>query len=584
MTVEPSKAFGADRLDGLDFWAGFYRSNPARFAEDYLHLELHVFQKILLTLMNIGAIFCFIGARGVGKSFLSAVFCVVRCILYPGTQICVASGTRGQAFNVLEKILLELKPNSPELANEIDEKQTQLNGTNAKIVFRNGSYIKVVTASDTARGNRATTLILDEFRLIAKDVIDTILRKFLTQRRMPKYADLPKEDRKAEYAKERNKTLYLSSAYFADHWSFTKCTDTCRFMLDDRRNDFVCGFPYQLSIYEGLLDPNTVEEEMAESDFSEIKWSMEMDALFWGGDGGSFFDFNSISKNRKAKYAMLPDRLSSKLKSGNGFRIPAKLNGEKRILSADIALMASGKHKNDAAAIFINQMIPSSAGRYSKNIVYCDTAEGLHTADQALMIRRLFDEYQCDYLSLDIVGIGLGVFDALIRDIVDPETGKLYPSLSVCNDAALAEQRCIKGAEKAIWVIRGNQQFNSDCAVLLREGFKSGKIRLLTNEYDAEKLLDDIGGYKSLSPQEQLKIQMPYIQTTLLVDELVKLQHDDSSGKVRVFERSGMRKDRYSSLSYNYYVAIQLESKLTRRASSGSGTEERFMYRAPKIK
>lgn len=55
---------------------------------------------------------------------------------------------------MLEKILLELKPNSPELAAEIDDKLTRVNGTQAQIVFKNGSYIKVVTAGDSARGKR----------------------------------------------------------------------------------------------------------------------------------------------------------------------------------------------------------------------------------------------------------------------------------------------------------------------------------------------------------------------------------------------------------------------------------------------
>ena len=50
--------------------------------------------------------------------------------------------------------MLELKPESPELAAEIDEKETKLNGTKAQIVFKNASYIKVVTASDSARGNK----------------------------------------------------------------------------------------------------------------------------------------------------------------------------------------------------------------------------------------------------------------------------------------------------------------------------------------------------------------------------------------------------------------------------------------------
>lgn len=179
-------------LKGVSIYAAYYRANPHRFAHDYLHLELHVFQKILIFMMNQSTVLCFIACRGIGKTFISAVFAVIRCILYPGTKICVASGTRGQSINVLEKITLELVPESPELKAEIDDKQTKVNGTNAQIVFKNGSYIKVVTASDNARGNRANVLLLDEFRMISKDTIDTILRKFLTQRRRPRYAQLSK--------------------------------------------------------------------------------------------------------------------------------------------------------------------------------------------------------------------------------------------------------------------------------------------------------------------------------------------------------------------------------------------------------
>lgn len=253
-------------------------------------------------MMNWSSTTVFIGSRGVGKTFLSAVFCVIRCILYPGTKICIASGTRGQALGVLERIMLELKPNSPELAAEIDERQTKLNGTNAQIVFKNSSYIKVVTAGDSSRGNRANLLILDEFRLISKDVIDTILRKFLTQKRMPAYEKLTKEERKLEYAKEKNKTMYLSSAYFVDHWSYLKCKDTYQLMLNDNKKQFVCGLPYQLPIVEGLIDAETIEDEMLETDFNEIRFRMEYESLWYGDTEGSFFDYNSISKNRKIKY------------------------------------------------------------------------------------------------------------------------------------------------------------------------------------------------------------------------------------------------------------------------------------------
>jgi hypothetical protein len=571
-------------LEGVAIWASYYRANPDKFAADYLHLDLHVFQKILLVMMNIVNTFVMIGARGIGKSFLSAVFLCIRAILYPGSKLIIASGTRGQSINVLEKIQLELVQRSPELYNEIDWKSTKINGTNAIMGFKNGSYIKVVTASDTARGNRATLLLLDEFRMVSKDVIDTILRKFLTQRRMPLYTELTKKERIREYEKEKNKIFYLSSAYFTDHWAYTKCTDTCRFMLDDKRSAFVCGLPYQLSIREGLLDPDTVIEEMSETDFNEIKFAMEYESKFWGDADGTFFNYAAISKNRKIKYPMLPDKLASLLHGNLKFRIPPRQYGELRILSADIALMSSTKHNNDASAIFINQLIPTKSGRYSSNIVYCDCAEGLHTEDQALMIRRLYDEFECDYIVLDTNGVGLGVYDALVREMSDPDSGDIYPPLSCCNDPAMAERCTAQGADKVIWSIKASSAVNSECAVLLREGFRTGKIRLLINEFDAEALLNDIKEYKKLSEQERLSIQMPYIHTTLLINELVKLQHEENGNKIKIKERSGMRKDRYSSLSYNYYVATQLEAKLMRRNSQSGSIDDMFIFRAPKAK
>ena len=571
-------------MNGAALWGAYYRQNPDKFAADYLHLRLKRFQKIILVMMFWSNVFVFIACRGIGKTFESAVYSVIRCILYPGTKICIASGTRGQAINVLEKIMYELKPASPELCAEIDEKQSKVNGTNAQIVFHNTSVIKVVTASDSARGNRCHVLLLDEFRLINKDTIDTVLRKFLTLRRMPRYEELTEAERRAEYDKEKNLTLYLSSAYWKDHWSYTKCLDTLRAMVDPNRHQFVCGFPYQLSIAEGLLDPETVADEMSESDFSEIKFSMEMCAEFYGSDEGAFFDFDSISKNRKIKYPMLPDAVSSKLNGVSAIRVPPKQPGEKRLLSVDIALMTSRKHNNDATAAFINQLLPTKAGRYMSNIVYADAYEGLRTEEQALIIRRLYEEFNCDYIVLDTQGLGLGVFDCLTRDITDPETGEVYPAISCCNNTEMAMRCTSLSADKVIWSIKASAAFNSECAFLLREGFKSGRIRLLVNEYDADKYLGEIKGYQSLSPSEKMKLQLPYIHTTLLIDELVKLQHEESGGKVRIYEKSGMRKDRYSSLSYNYYVATQLENKLSKRYGVNANVSEMFVIKPPSYK
>lgn len=571
-------------MNGAAHYIAVYRKNPHLFARDYLHLELRLFQKILLIMMNVCTSTVMIGARGIGKTFLCAVFCVTRCILYPGTKICIASGKRGQAIQVLEKVVHELMQRSPELRAEINMRMTHINGSDAAVAFINGSYMKVVTASDTARGNRCNILIIDEFRMVSKDVIDAVLKKFLTQRRMPPYSALSSDDRKKCYADEKNMTLYLSSAYYQDHWSYTQCLDTFKAMVNPNRHRFLCGLPYQLSIVEGLLDPDVVRDEMADSDFSEIKHAMEYEAKFWGSVDGSFFEYADVSKDRKIQFPMLPRSLSSMLKDDSHIAIKDKQPGEKRILSADIALMASTRFKNDATSIHITQLMPSKAGRYTVNLLYSDTNEGLRTEEEALRIRRMYDEYQCDYLALDTKNVGLSIFDCLSREMTDVERGEVYPALSCCNNAEFASRCADQDAPKVIWAIVGSAKFNSDCAVMLREGFRAGRIRLLINEYDGEEAMSEIKGFGQLSPEQKLSLMMPYINTTLLINELVNLNHDESNGILRLYESKGMRKDRYSSLSYNYYVAMQLEKEAmrsdARQIDSQIGS---FVFRAPKV-
>lgn len=44
--------------------ASFYRANPHRFAKDYLHLDLYIFQQIILVLISLSTNFMFLASRG----------------------------------------------------------------------------------------------------------------------------------------------------------------------------------------------------------------------------------------------------------------------------------------------------------------------------------------------------------------------------------------------------------------------------------------------------------------------------------------------------------------------------------------
>lgn len=552
-----------------------YRANPHRFAKDFLGLKLKKFQQIILNEMFAKVNSIYLASRGGGKSFLLSVFCACYCILYPGTIVCIASKTRGQSIEIIDKMQGLLMPASPNLRMEISEIKTSQ--AEAGVVFKNGSVIKVVTAADSARHNRATILIVDEFRLVDKTMIDTVLRKFLTSPRHPGYMD------KTEYANcpiERTKELYASSCWYEAHWSYKHVQSYVVNMIRGR-SYFCCAMPYQLAIKENLLDRERVEDEMSETDFNEVQFHMEMCALFWSQASSGLYSFDEIDKNRVIQHPFFPSYISGRHQDKQ-LRIPPKRDGERRILSADIALMASGKNKNDATSIFVNQMLPTSSGRYISNVVYTENNEGLRTEAQALVIRRLFSEFDCDYLAIDRTGLGIGVVDALMADIYDQTSGEAYGALSCCNDDEIA-QRCItQNAPKVIWALKGAPEFNSTCALKLREALRQGAVKLLVSEFDADEFLYSIKGYATMSPQEAVLFKLPYIHTTLLVNELINLECETKNGVVRVKEKPGMRKDRYSSLSYNIYVANAIEREMS--LSSKNNIDNMVLhFRAPKL-
>jgi hypothetical protein len=569
----------ADFDTKLQKWVAYWRSNIHRFVEDALNVRLRLFQKFLLWAMNNNTKTTLITCRGLGKTFLTAVFCVARCILYPGTIIVVASKTRKQSNEVIGKVKNILMPNSPILQTEISD--IQMNQYNSTITFRNSSTIVVCTANDNARGLRCHLLLVDEFRQVDQNIYNTVLRKFLNVNRQPGYM------RKAEYMHyptEENKTILLSSAYFSDNWAYDETKTTSAQMISGNYPYFACALPYQIAIKENLLTRERVMEEMADSSYNEITFQQEMEALFYtGAADGCLYEHGDLVPCRRLKYAFYPANVSG-LISDKRVKIPPKMHNEVRILSADIALMKSGKGRNnDATSIFINQLLLNDNGKSVNKIIYGENNEGYRTEEQALRIRQLFYEYDADALVIDSRGVGIGVLDTLMGDIYDPETGVVYGALSSVNPD-IAERCQVKNAPRVIYPILATADFNSRSALGLRESIKQGTIQLLVNEDDFDEIASGLAGYNKLSLEDKMRFRLPYINTTLLINELVSLQYEDHNGVVRVKEKSGMRKDRYSSLSYSVEIGKQIEKDYIAKRSKKTMQDLVFQFRQPDIK
>ena len=124
--TQQKSSYFEKRERNLMKWVGYWRRNPQIFVKDYLGVNLKPYQKLLFYMMNKVDFFMYIAARGQGKSFLIALYCIVRCILYPGTKIVLASGTRSQAANIISQKIVDFYDQSAAVRYEIGYKNKSL--------------------------------------------------------------------------------------------------------------------------------------------------------------------------------------------------------------------------------------------------------------------------------------------------------------------------------------------------------------------------------------------------------------------------------------------------------------------------
>ncbi|MED3976208.1 terminase family protein [Priestia megaterium] len=546
--------------EGFKKWTAFYRENPHRFAKEYLGVNLFLYQVLLLWAMNKYSFFMYVAARGQGKSFIIAIYCVIRAILYPSSNIVLASGTKGQARLIITEKIFALKNNSKNVEREIKEFKTSAN--ECYVVFKNGSKIQASTSSDSARGLRANILIVDEFRLLSKETIDQILRPFLNVNRTPPYLQNPKYS----HLSEENKEIYISSAWYKNHHIWDSFKSYLKNMIAGK-DYFVAVLPWQLSVYHKLLSKKRVEQQRTEEDFDEMSWAMEYEALFVGENENAYYKLDDIQKCRTLPKAFYPptDRefVESKGTRKKLSNMP-KQAGEIRIVSMDIALMGSNKAvKNDTTAFTLMRLLPQG-DTYRRDVVYMESLAGQHAELQAIRLKQLYYDFEGDYVAMDTNGNGIAVFDNVTKVLYDKARDVEYEAWTVINDEMMDNRKMDKNAIPLIYSIKATPELNHKVATGLRSAFESQKIRLLINDIEAKEDLIENKGYLKKTPEEQVDLLKPFVQATALTNELVNLVYRVQSGYIKIEEVGTTTKDRYSSVGYGNYIATLLEQDILR--------------------
>lgn len=558
----------AENVQKLILWITFYRRNPSRFVEHYFGVTLHLYQHIILYLMELFPSFCIVAARSAAKSFLIAIYACKEAILRPGARIVVASATKKQArLIVSEKIKKELIPKSPLLAAEIDSFKDNQN--EIEVVFRNGSSIVVVAANENARGYRATVMIYEEFRMIAKNIIDSVLSPFLYVRQ----ADFLNYE---EYSGmiEEPKEVYISSAWYQNHWMWDLIRTFVKDMLTNQ-SSCVIGMDYSISLKHNIKTRNFLIKERKKLD--PISWAIEYENQMIAENARSFFNYEQLNKNRTLKRAFYPRRNEDALlKQKNKYDIQKQV-GEVRIISCDIAM--EGGSETDNSIFSCIRLLPESSEYkvmdstgehievkrgYRRQVVYMEPVHGGETTKQAIRIKQLYTDFNADYCVLDGRNAGISVYDMLAKVLFDEERNVEYKPWKCMNDEKVASRIQIAGAEENVYIIKAQLETNSAIAESMRDVLTSRMIDFLISNTEA---VDEIGNffpeYAIADVDTQLFFERPYLETAALINEMIDLEYErgEQTGLIKIINNNN-RKDRYTSVSYGNYFAKMLEHDL----------------------
>ena len=561
-------------IEGIgEYWGCFYKANPHRFALDYFEYPLHIFQQVLIYFMFKSDLFCFLATRGLGKSWLVAVFATIICVLKPGTIVVVVAKRKNQAKQILtKKILGELYTQSEALRKEI--KDWSINSQECAINFWCGSRIEAVVGNDDARSARANVIIMDEYRMLKQQVVDDVILPFSTTPRQPGYLKNPK------YSKyvEENKELYLSSGYYTHHWSYARYKDIVKAMLKGQEA-FACSIPFTCSLEHGLLTKKKIRREMEKESMSEASFLMEYCGLFWNESDDAFFKSVWINPCRTLESVYyLPDNLTwlkYKKKKEKPWCIP-RVKGEIRIIGVDIAL-AKG-NKNDNSVYTLIRLIPNGR-KYKRYIVNMEAYNGMEGEKQAIRIKQIFYDFEADYIIIDTNGLGTTVWSYMQKANYDSERDIWYEAFTCFNEDNTVDKSLARNAIPVVYSFKASEKINHEMAMSLRDNLMNQNIELPISHMEAKELIYEKGLIK---PNEDLeKVAMletiyiaPYLQISILIGEMINLQYSTEKGLVKIREKASNRKDRYSSVAMGNYLADLLERENLRSENK----ETKFLF------
>lgn len=330
------------------------------------------------------------------------------------------------------------------------------------------------------------------------------------------------------------------------------------------------GFP----VVEGFMDyEGDILQEKESSEFSQMWWSIENEGMFWNDSEGSMFGYKELDALRKLESAFkpFPNELyldERALKAWSKKNSTPKQKGELRILGLDVAMMGGSR---DNSVFTVLRLLPNG-NRYRRQLAYIEHHNNAHSETQSIRMKQLYEDFDIDFVCVDVHGTGMGVSDAASKVQYDSTRDKEYPAWTVFNREDMKDRVFGVGVEDALPLIYGIKQdakFNHFMLQWLKSATENKRIELLVGANKAEDIITDLN--KDIDAYALERELQPFRETDLLVKEMTSLEVSSQQNNpyLRV-DNKVMRKDRFSSLGFCNYYANVLEQDLSKKKKKKS--------------
>ena len=526
--------------ESIDFevWTEFisyYRYYIDEFACDILGLRLFPFQRLILRAMARYQNSMLIACRGLGKSYIVAVFYICVAILYPNIKLGIASGNSQQARNVIiQKIKGELSKNES-IAREIKFPIRTSDG-DCVVEFKNGSEIRAITLAqdrggDSARSWRFSYILIDEARLVKDEIIEEIL--------------IPMTKTKRQNAirwnqSEKGKVIFISSAYLKTSSLYKRFKFHYEEMLKGNKDYMAICFPYQVGVQAGLFDQEDIEKELEKPQMTKDKFAYEFEGRFVGSSGESYYPYELTN----------PCRVLERCE----FQQPKKSNSI-YVITHDVAV--STEKNSDNACTHVIKLKLKPNGTYTKQVVFTKTVNGLSLNKQRDFLRELIHIKFPNTVKLliDAQGAGAGLPSMFYEswEYTDPKTGVVTEYPPIISD----DEKSVDILDNAFPLIRGVHGMNNFVNLYypyMKGCFEDGSLELLMQSAEVDNL------YKSnmMSFDEYYQ----HVEHDILQSELSNIKQDFTNNEKMTYTRivSGKKRDRATSLMYGLSYVCELET------------------------